>query len=41
VDSVARLRARLDDYKVGSQVRVTVLNGGNRREVLITLQPGT
>ena len=41
VDSVARLRARLDAYKVGSQVRVTVLNGGNRRDVLVTLQPGT
>jgi len=40
VDSVAGLLARLDDYKVGDTVTVTVLRRGEKREVPVVLQPG-
>jgi S1-C subfamily serine protease len=38
IDSVARLLGRLDDYKVGEVVRLTVLRDGTRTEVQVTLQ---
>jgi S1-C subfamily serine protease len=37
---VGKLLARLDDYKVGDTVKLTVLRGGARSEVAVTLQPG-
>lgn len=40
VDSVSKLSARLDDYKVGETVRITVLRQGKNAEVQVTLQPG-
>ncbi|MEZ5613660.1 MAG: trypsin-like peptidase domain-containing protein [Rhodocyclaceae bacterium] len=40
VDSVGKFAARLDEYKVGDRVRLTLLRQGKRTEVLVTLQPG-
>ncbi len=40
VDSVAKLLARLDDYRVGATVRVTVLRDSGRTELTVTLQAG-
>jgi S1-C subfamily serine protease len=40
VDSVARLLARLDDFKVGDTVSVTVVRDRKQRDVRVTLQPG-
>ncbi len=40
VESVARLLARLDDFKVGDTVTVTVVREGKQRDVRVTLQPG-
>ena len=40
VTSVAQLLARLDDYRVGDTVRVTLRRGEDIREVAVTLQPG-
>ncbi len=40
VDSAGRLLARLDDFKVGDTVAVTVQRDGTRRDVRVTLQPG-
>jgi len=40
VDAVARLLSRLDDYAVGDMVRLTVVRGGQRREVSVRLQGG-
>ena len=41
VDSVGKLLSRLDDYRVGDTVRVTVLRKGKSTELKVTLQPGT
>ena len=41
VTGVGELLGRLDDYKVGDTVRLTVLRGGARIEVAVTLQPGS
>ena len=41
VDSVGRLIGRLDDFKVGDAVRLTVLRGGAKIEVRVTLQAGS
>jgi S1-C subfamily serine protease len=40
VDSLARLLARLDDFKVGDTVRLAVRQGDQTREVAVTLQSG-
>ena len=40
VDSVDKLLARIDSYKVGDTIRVTLLRKGQETEVPITLQPG-
>jgi len=40
VDSVAKLTARLDDFQVGDTVRLTLLRGGARVEVPLSLQAG-
>ena len=40
VDSVGKLFSRLDDFKVGDTVRLTVLREGRTREVAVTLQAG-
>jgi S1-C subfamily serine protease len=40
VEGVGKLLARLDDFKVGDTVRMTILRGGKPSEVRVTLQPG-
>lgn len=40
VDSVGRLLSRLDDFKVGDTVRLTILRDGKRQTVSVTLQAG-
>lgn len=40
VDSVGKLGALLDDFKVGNKVRITVSRKGVSREVQVLLQPG-
>jgi S1-C subfamily serine protease len=40
VDSVGKLLARLDDYEVGENVKLTVLREGKKVEIPVTLQPG-
>jgi S1-C subfamily serine protease len=40
VDTAGRLLGRLDDFKVGDSVRLTVLRDGSEREVTVALQPG-
>ena len=40
VDSVGKMFARLDDFRVGDSVRLTVLRNGKTLEVRITLQAG-
>lgn len=40
VDSVPKLLARLDDYKVGDIVQLTVMRQGERRVLSVALQPG-
>lgn len=39
-DSVEKLLARIDSYKVGDTIKITVLRRGERIEVPVTLQPG-
>jgi S1-C subfamily serine protease len=40
VDSVSKLVARLDDFRVGDKIRLTVLRQGKSREVPVILQAG-
>jgi S1-C subfamily serine protease len=40
VDNVPRLLSRLDDYKVGDTVRLTVLREGQQTDVNVTLEAG-
>jgi S1-C subfamily serine protease len=40
IDSVARLLSRLDERRVGDNVRLTVLRDGKKQEVPVTLQAG-
>ena len=40
VDSLPKLLARLDDFKVGDTVTLTVRRGDSTQEVAVTLQPG-
>jgi S1-C subfamily serine protease len=40
VDSVGKLYARLDNFKVGDTVRLTVIRDGVKREVSVALQAG-
>jgi S1-C subfamily serine protease len=41
IDSVARLQSRLDDYEVGTTVRLTVMRDKQRVEVPVRLQAST
>lgn len=41
VENVGKLYARLDDFKVGDTVRLTVIREGAKREVAVTLQAGS
>lgn len=41
VETVARLLSRLDDYRVGDTVRLTVLREGRRTDLNVTLQAGS
>jgi S1-C subfamily serine protease len=40
VDSVSKLAARLDDFRVGDRIRITVMRQGKSREVQVILQAG-
>ena len=40
VDSVGKLIARLDDYKVGDRIRLGIMRQGKASEVVVTLQAG-
>jgi S1-C subfamily serine protease len=40
VDSVSKLAARLDDFRIGDKITITVMRNGKRREVQVTLQAG-
>ena len=40
VESVGKLTSRLDDFRVGDSVRLTVVRNGKAREVAVTLQAG-
>ena len=40
IDSVGKLLGRLDDFKIGDTVRLTVLRAGTKVEVPVRLQPG-
>jgi S1-C subfamily serine protease len=40
VDSVGKLVARLDDFRVGDKIRITVMRQGKSREVQVILQAG-
>ncbi|MFB3854753.1 MAG: S1C family serine protease [Vicinamibacterales bacterium] len=40
VEGVPRLLARLDEYRVGDTVRLTILRDGKRMDVAVTLQTG-
>ena len=40
VDSVGKLASRLDDFRVGDSVRLTVLRNGKSRDVTVKLQAG-
>ena len=40
VEAVGKLLSRLDDFKVGQTVKVTVLRDDKKTEVAVTLQPG-
>ena len=40
IDSVDKLLARIDGYKIGDTISITVLRQGETIEVPITLQPG-
>lgn len=39
VNSVAKLMARLDDFKVGDTVKISVMRDGKKMELNVTLQP--
>ncbi|HZP92557.1 MAG TPA: trypsin-like peptidase domain-containing protein [Burkholderiales bacterium] len=41
VDTVGKMLARLDDFKVGDTVKLTVLRQGRKAEIPVTLQAGT
>ena len=41
MDSVGKLYARLDNFKVGDTVRLTVIRDGVKQEVSVTLQAGS
>ena len=40
VDSVGKLVARMDDFRIGDTIRITVRRDGKSREAAVTLQPG-
>jgi S1-C subfamily serine protease len=40
VDGAGKLLARLDDFKVGDTVKITVLRDGGKADISVTLQPG-
>jgi S1-C subfamily serine protease len=40
VDSVSKLVARMDDFRVGDQVRLSLIRNGKKAEARVTLQPG-
>jgi S1-C subfamily serine protease len=40
VDSVGKLQARLDDFKVGDTVRLSIMRDGKKSDIDVVLQPG-
>ena len=40
IDSVAKLLARIDSYKIGDTIKITVLRKNQQIEIPVTLQPG-
>jgi len=40
IDSVEKLLNRIDGYKVGDTITITVLRKGEKMDVPVTLQPG-
>jgi S1-C subfamily serine protease len=40
VDSVSKLLARMDDFRIGDQIRVSVMRNGKKEEARVTLQSG-
>jgi S1-C subfamily serine protease len=40
VDTVGKFQARLDDYKVGDKVRLSILRDGGKMDAELILQPG-
>lgn len=40
VDTVGKLAARFDEYKIGDRVKVSVLRGGKTIDIDVTLEPG-
>ena len=40
IDSVAKLLARIDSYKIGDTISITVLRKNQQIEMPVTLQPG-
>jgi S1-C subfamily serine protease len=40
VDSVSKFISRIDDFRVGDKIRLTVMRRGKSREVRVTLQAG-
>ena len=41
IDTVGKLQAKLDNFKIGDKVKVTILREGKRMEVDLVLQPNT
>ena len=41
VESVGKLFARLDDYQIGTKIKLTVLREGKSIDLTVILQPGT
>ena len=40
VDSVSKMAARLDDFRIGNKITLTVMHDGKSRKVRVTLQAG-
>jgi hypothetical protein len=40
LDTVGKFKARLDDYKVGDKVRLSILRDGGKMDAELILQPG-
>jgi len=41
IDTVGKLQAKLDNFKIGDTVRITIMRDGKKMEVDLVLQPST